>query len=218
MNSKQAGKTFTAVIADDHVIIRDAIADLLNTASTAGEHAYTLAAVAENGIETIAAIKAHRPDLLFLDISMPLATGAEIIHDIRRWSPDTRIVVFTGITSPGLLAGVMEAGVDGLFSKSVPVSDMLDKLPLILQGSRHIASEFTDLIRQGQQSEALSGRERQVLNMIVSGKSNKEIARLLNISPKTVEKHRASVMSKLEVHTVAQLMARALRDGLIDSL
>lgn len=218
MNPTQGGKTYTAVIADDHEIIRDAVCDLLAAAADSAEHVYEVVAVAGNGIETIAAIKASRPDLLFLDISMPLASGAEIIHDIRRWSPDTRIVVFTGITSAGLLAGVVEAGVDGLFSKSVPAGEMIGKLPLILQGGRYVAAEFTDLIRRGQQAETLTGRERQVLNMIVSGKSNKEIAHVLNISAKTVEKHRACVMSKLDVHSVAQLMARALRDGLIDSV
>ena len=206
----------TVVIADDHEIVRSAISDLLTGSSASDAVRFELLAVAENGLETLAAVKAHRPDLLFLDISMPLASGAEIIHDIRRWSKDTRIVVFTGVTSAGLLSGIVEAGADGLFSKSHPARVMVEKLPLLLRGGRFIADEFTDLIRRGQQAESLTGREHQVLNMIVAGKSNKEIAGQLHISPKTVEKHRGSVMAKLEAHSVAQLMARALKDGLID--
>lgn len=216
MNPEPPEKTCSAVIADDHAIIREAIRDLLASSAESVNLSYSVVATAENGLEAIAAVRAHRPDLLFLDISMPLASGADIIHDVRHWSPDTRIAVFTGISSAGLLAAVVEAGADGLFSKSHPARDMVAKLPLLLSGGRYVAAEFTELIRRGQQSEALTGRERQVLNMIVAGKSNKEIAGELYISPKTVEKHRASVMNKLEVHSVVQLMARALKDGLID--
>jgi DNA-binding NarL/FixJ family response regulator len=216
MQTEASGNQCTVVIADDHEIVRAAISDLLLDRFGPGEIRYEVVAFAENGLETLAAIKAHRPDLLFLDISMPLASGAEIIHDIRRWSPQTRIAVFTGVVAPGLLAGIVDAGADGLFSKSCSAREMVAKLPLLLRGGRYVADEFTDLIRRGQQAGALTGRERQVLNMIVAGKSNKEIAGELNISPKTVEKHRGSVMAKLEAHSVAQLMARALKDGLID--
>ncbi|MEA5441764.1 response regulator transcription factor [Cyanobium gracile] len=216
MHSEPTGKTCSVVIADDHAIIREAIRDLLTSSAETDNIQFSVIATAENGLEAIAAVKAHRPDLLFLDISMPLASGAELIHDVRCWSPETRIAVFTGISAAGVLAAVVEAGADGLFSKSHPARDMVAKLPLLLSGGRYVAAEFTDLIRRGQQAGALTGRERQVLNMIVAGKSNKEIAGELYISPKTVEKHRASVMGKLEAHSVVQLMARALKDGLID--
>lgn len=217
MGQEKGQGRVTVVIADDHAIIRDAIHDLLTHAGNGTGSDYEIVDVAENGLAAIAAIKAHRPALLFLDISMPLAGGAEIIHDLRRWSPDTRIVIFTGVTSPSILAGILEAGADAIFSKLSPAQDMLAKLPLLLMGERYVAPELTDFIRKGQQGETLTGRERQVLNMIVTGKSNKEIALELNISRKTVEKHRGSVMLKLEVHSVAQLMVRALQDGLIDA-
>jgi DNA-binding NarL/FixJ family response regulator len=153
---------------------------------------------------------------LFLDISMPMASGVEIIHDVRRWNPHTRILVFTGITSPGLIASAVEAGVDALFAKGSPTRDIIDTLPLILRGGRHIAPELVELIERGRQAATLTDRERQILNMVVTGKTNKEMAQLLFISPKTVDKHRTSLMNKLDVHSVAQLMARALKDGLID--
>ncbi|WP_288355473.1 response regulator transcription factor [uncultured Cycloclasticus sp.] len=208
--------TVSVVIADDHEIIRTAIESLLTSLTSEKSTSFQVAALAENGLEALAAVKAHQPDLIFLDISMPLVSGAEIIHDIRRWSPDSRIVVFTGINAPGLLASIVESGVEGLFSKGSPVDQMRDKLPLILQGGRYVAPEFLELIQQGQQVTALTDRERQVLNKIVAGKTNKEIAEELFISPKTVDKHRTSLMNKLEVHSVAQLLARSLKDGLID--
>ena len=216
MSRESARKPCTVVIADDHAIIREAIDDLLASVPQDGDYTYEVVAVAENGLEALAAVKSHRPTLLFLDISMPYASGSEIIHDIRRWSPDTRIAVFTGVTSAGTLAGILEAGADGIFSKADAARDMVDKLPVLLRGERYIAKEFTDIIRQGQQAGSLTGRERQVLNMIVAGKSNKEIAQQLHISPKTVEKHRGSLMSKLGAKSVAQLMALALKEGLIN--
>lgn len=209
-------KTVSVVIADDHQIIRDAVHDLMTRISSEMGFQYQLAAFAENGLEAVATIKANKPDLIFLDISMPLASGAEIIHDIRRWSPESRIIVFTGITAPGLLVGIVESGIDGLFSKGSSVDAIREMLPVILQGGRYIAPEFLSMIQQGQQVGSLTERERQVLNKVVAGKTNKQIAEELYISPKTVDKHRTSLMNKLEVHSVAQLLARALKDGLVD--
>jgi len=216
VTTQTAPTVHRVVIADDHEIIRDAIRSLLVQAEAQLLGRFEVCACAQDGLATIAEVKRHRPELLFLDISMPLASGTEIIHDLRRWSPDTRIVVFTGITSPSLVASTVEAGVDGLFSKGNAASAMIDKLPLILRGGRHIAPEFRTLIEAGRQAALLTDRERQILNMVVAGKTNKEMAQVLNISPKTVDKHRTSLMTKLDVHSAAQLMARALKDGLID--
>lgn len=141
---------------------------------------------------------------------MPQASGAEIIHDRRRWSPDTRIVVHTGITSSGLLASTVEAGVDGLFSKGNAVGAMIDTQPLFLRGGRHIAPEFADMIADGRQAATLTDREHQILNMVVYGKPHKDIAQMLNISPRTVDKPRTRLMTKLDVHSAAQPMARAM--------
>lgn len=100
MSRESARNPCTVVIADDHAIIREAIDDLLAGVPQDGDYTYEVVAVAENGLEALAAVKSHRPTLLFLDISMPYASGSEIIHDIRRWSPDTRIAVFTGVPRP----------------------------------------------------------------------------------------------------------------------
>ena len=189
---------------------------MLSSDGVPADATFKVIAEAANGLEALAAVKLHRPDLLFLDIAMPLASGIEIMTDIKRWSPDTRVVVFTGIVAPGMLASMVDSGIHGIFSKAAPLEKLLAHLPVILSGGRHVAEDLLDAIEQGQQAVTLTDRERQTLNMIISGKSNKEMARLLNISPKTVEKHRTSLMQKLEVHSIAELMARALQDGLID--
>lgn len=209
---------YTVVIADDHDIVRDGLRDSLAEAGATDETQYAVVAEASNGLEAIAQVKSHRPDLLFLDVSMPLANGLEVLADLKRWSPATRIVVFTGINSSGLLAGLVESGVDGLFSKGVATANLIAQLPLILAGGRFVAPELAERISRGEASLGLTDRERQTLNLIIAGKSNREMADLLCISPKTVDKHRTSLMRKLDVHSVAELMALALREGLIDPL
>ena len=207
----------SVVIADDHQIVRDGLRDSLTTAQSTLKVTFDFVAFASNGLEALAAVKQHKPDVVFLDISMPLATGAEILTDVKRWSPDSCIIIFTGIVAPGVMASMVESGVNGIFSKAGSPEELIKHLPLLMDGGHHVAPELLATIERGQQAATLTERERQTLNMIISGKSNKEIARLLNISPKTVDKHRTSLMQKLEVHSIAQLMARALQDGLIDA-
>ncbi len=214
--AESAKGRFRAVIADDHQIVRSGLRLALETPGLLEESGIAVVAEARNGLEAIEAVKTHRPDLLLLDVSMPLASGAEILLDIRRWSPDTKIVVLTAVTSPGLLSGLVEAGVDGLFSKAADNDELFSKLPLILRGGRHVAVSLVDLMRDAEPSPDLTPRERQTLTMIVSGKSNAEIAALMGTSPKTAEKHRASLMSKMRVGSVVELMSRALKDGLIE--
>ena len=208
--------SFRAVIADDHQIVRAGLRIALESPDIVDSRGITVVAEASNGLEAIEVVKIERPDLLLLDISMPMASGAEILADIRRWSPDTKIVVLTAVTSVGLLSSIVESGVDGLFSKASDNSELFDKIPLILQGSKHIESTLVDLLRDTAPIGDLTPRERQSLNMIVAGKTNAEIAEIMGISPKTAEKHRASLMTKLNVNSMVELMSTALKEGLIE--
>lgn len=211
-----AVNTISVVIADDHEIVRDAVRGLLSEVSDPLTTTYRVDAEATNGLEAITAVKHHTPDLLFLDLSMPLAGGFEIISDVRRWSSNTKIVVFTGVTAPGLLANAIEAGVDAIFPKTTSPAQMGQKLELVIRGARFIHPDLVETIKQGQQIQRLTKRERETLNLILVGKTTREIAEQLNLSPKTIDKHRVSLMKKLDVHSVAELMVRALKDGLID--
>ncbi|MEM6941464.1 MAG: response regulator transcription factor [Pseudomonadota bacterium] len=207
---------FRAIIADDHQIVRTGLRLALENPEIIEGRPIRVVAEAANGIEAIEVVKTERPDLLLLDISMPMASGAEILADVRRWSPDTRIIVLTAVTSVGLLASIVESGVDGLFSKGGDHAELFSKVPFILGGGRHVEAALVDLIEKTEPIGALTPRERQTLNMIVAGRSNIEIAGLMGVSPKTAEKHRASLMQKLGVSSIAELMGKALRAGLIE--
>ena len=207
---------FRAVIADDHQIVRDGLRVAMEKPGLVTPSGIDVVAEAANGFEALAEVKNHKPDVLILDIMMPLAGGAEVVTDIKRWSPDTRIVILTGSNAPGLICSLLDNGVSGMFSKGADLGELYEKLPLILRGGRYIAQPFLDTMESHRVSQSLTDRERQTLNMILSGKTNKDIAELMSISPKTVDKHRTSLMQKLGVHSVAELMAHALREGLID--
>ncbi len=210
------GEQYRAVIADDHQIVRDGLKLAMQQPGLVEHNGVAVVAEAENGFEALAEVKNHQPDVLILDISMPLAGGAEVITDIKRWSPETRIVILTGINAPGLICTLFDAGVDGMFSKGATLDELYKQLPLILRGGRYIADQFVATIERQQNNQALTDRELQTLNMIIAGKSSREIAEIMSVSPKTVDKHRTSLMKKLDTHSVAELIAYALREGLID--
>ena len=207
---------FSCVIADDHAIVRSGLKTALETQGLIEEDGIAVVGEAENGLEAIAAVRRHRPDLLLLDVQMPHAGGVEVLLEARRWSPETRIVVLTGVSSVGKLAELVEVGVDGLFSKATANDELYEALPNILRGGRKIASNIVAMLETAPRISPLTDRERQMLNLIVAGRSNKEMAAILGISIKTVDRHRTSMMQKLGVHSVAQLIALALREDLID--
>jgi DNA-binding NarL/FixJ family response regulator len=207
---------FHAVIADDHAIVRAGLRTALETPGLIEMDGIKVVAEAADGLQAIAALRQHRPQLMLLDVQMPHAGGLEVLVEARRWSPDTRIVVLTGVMALGKISELVSAGVDGLFSKGEDNSELYRQLPNILRGRKHIAEGFVRMLEDAPEQTALSARERQTLNLIVAGRSNKEIAETLGISAKTVDRHRTNLMQKLDVHSVAQLIAYALREGLID--
>ena len=207
--------SYTAVIADDHQLVRDGLRMALEKPGLVTEKGIQVLAEAENGFEAIAEVKRHLPELLFLDIAMPLAGGAEILVDVRRWSPDTKVIVLTGSNAPGLVCQLLESGVEGMFSKGEPLTLLYEKLPLILEGGHYVAEEFSHTLESAQLTEQLTDRERQVLTMVVAGKTNKLISEALSISPKTVDKHRTSLMNKLDVHSLAELIRFAISHGMV---
>lgn len=210
------GKPHRAVIADDHAIVRSALSSTLTNPETMDGQVIEICEEVENGIEAIRAIRQYRPDLLMLDVTMPHAGGTEVLLEARRWSPDTKVVVLTGVEASGKIAELVDTGADGVFCKSDDIGEMIRAVPRILDGGRVVCSRFTKLLETANDVEPLTTRERQVLNLVVAGKTNREIGETLGISVKTVDRHRTSVMGKTGVHSAAELIAYALREGLID--
>ena len=200
------------VIADDHPIMRAAVKAMLAELGN-----IEVVEEIDNGPDAVHAAKTRKPDLVILDLSMPDASGPEIFLEIRRQSPDTKIAVLTGLSSTGVLSQLVADGVDGLFLKKGDMELVKQGLNLVLAGGKFVAPDVVALLEAGPPAVSLSARERQTLNYISRGLTNAEIAARLNISPKTVDKHRTSLMAKLDVHSMSQLLAYALREGLLDT-
>jgi len=198
------------VIADDHAIVREAVRTLLLSLANV-----EIVAEACHGIEALAVVKTEQPDLLILDISMPYVGGLEIIEEIRQWSPKTRIAVFTGVQSGGVINELRRSQVQGIILKSSSSEEMLLGMEAVLAGEEFICSGALALASSTASLSDLTARERQVLQQIVNGASNAAIGERFNISPKTVDNHRTNLMRKLDVHSVGGLVQIALREGLI---
>jgi len=196
------------LIADDHELIRQAVRPLLRAIE-----GVAIVAEADDGFAAIALAKKLKPDLLLLDVAMPKASGLAVIGEVKRWSPGTRIAVLTGITGASVLAQLRDSGVVGLLSKTCTAQELDRGLRHIVAGEEYVSEDLRGFVEAGGAMGALTMRERQVLALAAQGSSNKEIAALLNISAKTAENHRTSLMRKLGVHSAAELVALVLRDN-----
>lgn len=211
------GQEYKAVIADDHSIIRGALARMLGDADMLQGYRFTVCDEVPDGIRAIGAIRKHQPDLLLLDVTMPHAGGTEVLIEARRWLPDCKVIVFTGVQASGKIAELVEVGADGVFCKSDDLDELSRAIPRIMQGARMVCERFTAMLEESADIEPLTSRERQVLNLVVSGQTNREIGETLGISVKTVDRHRTSVMRKAQARSAAELIAYALREGLVDA-
>lgn len=201
----------TVVIADDHALVRNALKDIvikIDNTVVVGE--------ADNGVAAITLAKTLKPNLLILDSAMPLARGMEVFGEVKRWSPGTHTAVVTGFTSVGHLADWIAGGINGMFLKTCSPEEMRKGFSLILAGGSYYSKAVMDALEGVADKPALTMRERQILHLIATGQSNKEIADQLSISAKTVDNHRTRMMSKIGVRSTAQLLAYALKEGLLD--
>lgn len=201
----------TILIADDHPLASDGLARIISTSSN-----IEVVSQPNNGIDAIAEIKLRKPDCAVLDLSMPGANGMEVFTEAKRWSPETSYIIVTGMPSPALFAQLIDAGVDGIFMKNSPPTEICDGIQKVMSGKKIISEDVTKLLEFSNKAKELTNREIEVLQSIARGNSNNQIAESLGVSPKTVDSHRTSLMRKLEVHSTATLLVQAMKEGLID--
>ncbi|WP_084391332.1 response regulator [Henriciella pelagia] len=205
--------TIGVVIADDHEMVRSGLERLFGTI-----HRAHVIGMAADGLEAIALCRKLRPGLMTLDVGMPLANGAEVFAECRRWSPETKVAVFTGFTSVSMLADWVASGVDGLFLKTCGEEELRAGLELVLSGQKYVAGDIVRRLEDSPPPPDLTLREREVLSLIAEGLTSTQIGDKLAISPKTVEKHRATLFEKFGAPSVAGLLTAAFRTGLLDHL
>ena len=209
------------VIAEDHTILREGLRSLLSS----NAH-FEIVAEAGDGREAIRHAKKYKPDLILTDLSMPRMNGMEAIKEIKRESPTTKVLVLTVHKAEEYILATFRAGADGYLLKDSTHSELLMAVKKVLGGAHYISPEISEKVIEGYIEgkkslksrtswETLTQREREILKLIAEGYRNKEIAEDLCISVKTVEKHRANLMEKLDLHSIQALTTFAIERGLV---
>jgi DNA-binding NarL/FixJ family response regulator len=200
------------LLADDHRIVLEGLRGLL-------EPEFEIAGVAADGRSLLAEARRLSPDVVVADISMPGLNGIEAARQIRATDEHIRIVFLTMHADAGYAAGAVEAGASGFVLKHSAPQELIRAIREALQGRTYftpaIASELKGAKRPGEPAPGLSPRQREVLQLLAEGKSNKEVAALLNISARTAEFHKYRMMEQLRIKTTAELVQYAIRHGLL---
>lgn len=214
-------RKYSVFIAEDHTILREGVRSLLAT-----NPELDIVGEAADGREATERARELQPDLLITDLSMPRMSGIEAVRAIKKASPGTKILVLTVHKTDEYILATLEAGADGYLLKDSTYAELLMAVKHVLAGRRYISPGISDKVLQGYLEgkrelkeksawDTLTTREREVLKLIAEGHKNREIAEELCISVKTVEKHRANLMEKLNLHNVQALTAFAIQRGLV---
>jgi len=215
-------KEHRIVIAEDHTILREGLRVLLSS-----DPEFEVVGEAEDGRDAIRCVENLSPDLVLMDLSMPRMNGLEAIKEIKKRSPETKIITLTVHKTEEYILATLQAGADGYVLKDATHSELVIAIKNVLIGKRYLDSGISKKVIEGYLEgkrtlktkspwDTLTPREREILKLIAEGYKNKEIADYLFISLKTVEKHRSNLMKKLDLHSVAALTAFAIEKGLVN--
>ena len=214
-------KPIRILLADDHNIMRRGLRLLLER-----QPGFEVVAEAADGREAAERAEAARPDIVVLDIAMPNMSGIEAAQRIRALLPQAAIVILSMHSDESYVLRALKAGAKGYLLKDSAESDLIDAIKAVSEGKAFFSPEISkilvedyvrDMRKRGAEDsyELLTSREREVLHLVAEGKSNKDIATLLDLSLYTVETHRRNLQDKLNLHSLAELILYAVRKGVI---
>jgi DNA-binding NarL/FixJ family response regulator len=209
------------MIADDHPLVRSGLRALLER-----DGEFQVIAEAADGYEAIDLAVLHKPDVILLDVGMPRLSGPDAAQSISQKLPAARIVMLSMHSDEAYVLRALKAGARGYLLKASPEQDVIAAIRAVAAGNAYFSPSITKLLveeyvvearRRGVEDtyDLLSTREKEILQLLASGKTNREIAELLFISVATVETHRNNVFQKLHLHNLAELILYAVRKGLI---
>ena len=207
-------------IADDHAVVRDGLAHIVDA-----QPDMEVVGGAGNGREAVALVRHLRPDVVIMDISMPELNGIDATAQISESVPEARVVILSMMGTAEHLYRSLQAGAQGYLLKDSAGPVLVEAVRAVYAGNRYFSDEMTrllveDYVQQRQSGpqtsplDRLSRREREILQLVVEGKSSAEIAETLSLSPKTVETYRSRLMSKLGIKDLPGLVKFALQHGL----
>jgi two-component system, NarL family, response regulator NreC len=209
------------LLADDHAVMRSGLRALLQQ-----QEDFQVVGEASDGREAVAMSEALKPDVVVMDLTMPNLNGTEASRQITTKQPETAVVVLTMHSDEAYVLRALKAGARGYLLKESAEAELISAIRAVQQGKAFFSPAVSkvlvqDYVRQLQDKdiedsyELLTPRERELLQLIAEGKSNKDVANILNLSVYTVETHRGNIMEKLGLHTVPELILYAVRKGVI---
>lgn len=205
----------TVVLADDHPVVRQGLRLLLE------REKFEVVGEASDGLEVIALAQQFHPDVALLDFAMPTLNGVGAVREIARVSPRTKIILLTMYTEEHHVLEALRAGVKGCVSKTQAAEHLLQAIREVRAGGVYLSPSVSGAVVQAYLAKSelpydpLTGRERQVLQLVAEGKTTKEVAVILGVTVKTAETHRTKLMEKLDIHSTAGLVHYAIRRGLV---
>lgn len=200
------------VIVDDHVAIRKMLVVFLRR-----ETGYEVIGETGSGLEALSLCTELQPDLVILDLMLLELSGSEVIHRIREQAPDTRVLIYSGTQNLAAIRRCLQAEPDGFVEKFDDINVLREGLKAVISGRKYFTSLPAGLINKLRYEKLdLTEREIEILQLIAEGQFSKEIASRLNISFKTVENHRSSLMHKINARNMADITRYAMRAGLIE--
>jgi two-component system response regulator NreC len=217
------GDEITLLLADDHTIFRQGLKRLL-----AENPRFRVVAEACDGREALELARATSPRVILMDITMPGLSGLEATRRVRKANPESQVLMLSVHSDEEYIARAFEAGALGYAVKDIRAPELFEAIEATAQGRRYlspniadtIVSEYLRLRKDRAEAESpfhvLTVREREILRLLTEGKSSKEIATELAVSPKTVETHRANIMRKLDIHNIADLVRYAIARGIVE--
>jgi DNA-binding NarL/FixJ family response regulator len=217
----EKGKAARIVIADDHEMVRRGL-----VATLADDDRWTVVAQADNGRAATELVSQHEPDIAILDLSMPELNGLDATRRILAARPETCVLILTAHESEQLVREVLSAGARGYVLKSDAGRVLVRAVEALLEGQTFFTSKIARLVLEGylrgagaetqEAAQTLSAREREIVQLLAEGASNKDVARALGISVKTAETHRSNIMRKMEFASLSDLVKYAVRNKIIE--
>lgn len=201
----------TVLLADDHSLVRRGFRRILED-----DEQMKVIGEASNGVEAIRMAYELKPKVVVMDLSMPELDGVQATKEIVKHLPDTEVLILSMHAEDNYVRNALDAGARGYLLKSAIDVDLVGAIKTVAEGKRFIGSGLKYVTHDSDDElKRLTNREKQVLQLIAQGKSNKEIAALLDLSVNTVSVHRANLMEKMNIHRTAELVLFAIRKGLV---